>query len=146
MGRPIVVYISVISFLKCKWKDYFPELLRWCCWPIYISAHTHPQVFQRPEAIPHTRHINVTKGHLYRQMDQTTTTELLSFTMFGSKCWEMKWGTQAGDSHARNSRQYTHIINPPDIHARNTPKGSSCLSDSTLHLHYKQLTVNAVES
>jgi hypothetical protein len=148
-SKIIVVHVSVISFLQCKWKDYFPELLRWYCWPIYISAHTHPQVFQRPEAIPHTRHISVTKGHLYRQLDQTMTTELLSFTMFGSKCWEVKWGTQAADSHASNSRQYkmpyTHI-HPPDIHACNTPKGSLCLSDNTLHLHYKHLMANAVKS
>jgi len=76
------------------------------------------------------------------------TTELLSFTMFGSKHREVKWGTQAVDS--QYSRQYkmpyTHIINPPDIHACNTPKGSSCLSDSRLHLHHKQLMVNAVKT
>jgi hypothetical protein len=117
---------------------------------IHIRTHTHPQVFQRPEAIPHTRHIHVTKGHLYRQLDQTMTTELLSFTMFGSKCREVKWSTWAADSHASNSRQYkmpyTHIISSPDIHACNTPKGSSCLSNSRLHLHYKQLMVNAVKS
>jgi len=78
------------------------------------------------------------------------TTELLSFTTFGNKCREVKWSTQAADSHASNSRRYkmpyTHIINPPDIHACNTPKGGLYLSKSTLHLHYKQLMVNAKQS
>ena len=88
--------------------------------------------------------------HLYRQLDQTMTTGLLSFTMFGSKCQKVNWGIQAVNSRARTSRQYkihyTLIINLPDIHAHNTPKGCSCLSGSTLHLHYKQHTVNDVKS
>jgi len=154
-SKIIVVYVSVISFLKCKWKDYFPELLRWRCWPINVSARAHAHT-NTSSSVPKARSNPPYQTHKCDKGPSVQTTgpdhdkRTAQLHQYGNKCREVKWSTQAADSHASNSRQYkmpyTHIINPPDIHACNTPKGSLYLSKSTLHLHYKQLMVNAKKS
>lgn len=152
-SKIIFVYVSVITFFQLQMGRLLPgtnqmTLLAY----IRFCARTHarispcvPKARINPPHHTHTcdRQTDICTDYWTRP-DHDHRTVLRSFTpcLVGVGC------------SARTSRQYevsyclpyTHTVHPPHIHAGNTQKGCSCLSDTTLHLHYQQLMVNAVNS